>query len=267
MGLFDFLSSTAKGASTPEPTSLLEQHLCLCRKTKSVGIDCGPGIWIVCSHKPQAGNVDVWPASEREIREALGWSQEHLLQTVVEYLKTQHRRARQADYLLCRILNECERRLGQPVSAHPFTEDIEVVLGREPLVKSAISVADPEKIIAFLRDKYSLGDTVITGRAHDLAGEAARLLRPILAGLKRHSRFLYFEVDNEPLNDGRKAQAINCWLDYTVIHARFAHVDAPITLCVFSHSCPHDREDAYYILATHHPKIIDYLRSHAGMGG
>ena len=267
MGLLGFLSPVATEVPASEPSSLLEQHLCLCRRTESVGIDCGRGIWIVYSHKPRAGDIDVWPATELEVRKALRWSEEHLLQTIVEYLKTALCRTQQADYLLCRILNECERRLGRPISAHPFTDDVEAVLGREPLVKSATSVADPERIIAFLKDKYNLGDTVITGRAPYVAGEVARLLRPILAGLKRHPKFLYFEIDNEPSGNHQKTQGVSCRMDCTVIHARFAHTETPITLCVFSHCCPHDREEVFYILSTYHPKIIDYLQSHVSASG
>jgi hypothetical protein len=232
-----------------------------------VGLDCGPGVWIVHSRKPQSGRIDPWPAAEREVRKALGWSEERLLQSVVDYIKRHHCRAGEADYLLCRILNECERRLGQPLSAHPFTEDIEVVLGRESLVKHMALAVDPAKTIATLKRRYALGDAVITGKARDITGEVVRLLRPVLAGFKRHSKFQCFEVDNEPWRGQPQVRETSCWLDYTVIHARFSNRDRPITLCVFSYSCPSDREDAYYILATHHPKMIEYLRSHVREGG
>lgn len=263
MGLFDFLSPAAPGASTPEPTSLLEQHLCLCRKTQSFGVDCGLGVWVVDSRKPRAGKTDMWPATEADVCQTLGWSQEQLLQSVEEHIKTRHVEVEPADYLLCRILNECERRLGQPVSLHPFTQDVEAVLGRESLVKAVMSAADVNGVVAFLKGRYGLGDTVITGRTGDITGEVTRLLRPILAGLRRHSQFLCFEVDNELSAESREMPGMNCRQDYTVIHARFMHRDVPITLCVFSHGGG-DREDArYYILATHHPKIVDYLRTHA----
>jgi Ni,Fe-hydrogenase III large subunit len=57
------------------------------------------------------------------------------------------------------------------------------------------STADPEKIAAILKNRYHLGDTVIVGRARDITREAVRLLRPILAGFRRHSKSLYFGVD------------------------------------------------------------------------
>jgi hypothetical protein len=262
MGLFNILSPAASRAPTSAPASLLERHLCFCRKTRSVGIDRGLSICIIHSQKPQAGRIDPWPVTEPEVCRVLRWPEERLLLTCIEYIKAHYYRAGEADHLLCKILNECEHRLGRPVSKHPFVENVEGVLGRESLVKSLTSAVEPEMVIALLRDKYGLSDTVISGRARDVPGEVDRLLRPILAGFARHSEFLYFEVDNELLAARNKTRGVSCWLDYTVVHAHFAHGRRPITLCVFSHSYPRDREDTYYILTTHHPKIIDYLRSH-----
>ncbi len=226
-----------------------------------MGIDRGLSISIVYSRKPQAQAIDPWPATELEVRRTLWWSEERLLLTFIEYIKAHYFRAGEADYLLCRILNECEQRLGRPMSAHPFISNAEDVLSREAFVKSLTSTAEPEAAIAVLKGKYGLGDAVISGRARDIPGEVRRLLRPVFAGLARHLKFLCFEVDNESWNARQKTQGISCWLDYTVIHARFAQPQRPITFCVFSHSHPRDGEDAYYILMTHQPKIIDYLRS------
>ena len=267
MSLLNMLSPAASRMPASAPTSLLERHLCFCRRTKSVGIDRGLFICIIHSQKPQAGEIDPWPATELEVCRALRWSEERLLQTCIEYIKANHSRAGEADHLLCRILNECEHRLGQPLSAHPFIDSAEEVLGREALVKSLTSTDKPEAAISVLRDKYGLGDTVISGKAGDVLGEIKRLLRPVLAGLARHPKFLYFEVDNEPWDARQKTQGISSWLDYTVIHARFAQPQKSITFCIFRHSRPHDTEDTYYILATHHPKLIDYLRSHVKEAG
>jgi len=267
MGLLNMLSPAASRVPASAPASLLERHLCFCRRTKFIGIDRGLSICIVHSRKPQAGDIDPWPATEFEICRSLRWSEERLLQTCIEYIKAHHSRAGEADHLLCRILNECEQRLGRPVSAHPFIDSVEEVLDRESLVKSLTSTAEPEAAIAVLKGKYGLGDTIVSGRARDVPGEVKRLLRPVLAGLARHTKFLCFEVDNESWNARQKTQGISCWLDYTVMHARFAQPQRPITLCVFSHSRPPDTEDTYYILATHHPKLIDYLRSHVRQAG
>jgi hypothetical protein len=262
MGLFNILSPAASRVPTSAPVSLLERHLCLCRRTKSVGIDRGLSICIIHAQKPQAGRIDPWPATEPEVCKALRWSEERLFLTCIEYIKAHYYRAGEADYLLCRILNECEHRLGQPISRHPFMESVEGVLGGESLVKSLTSAGEPETVIALLKDKYGLGDTVISGRAQDIPRQVDRLFRPILTALARHPKFLYFEVDNEPWSSRRRTRRVSCWLDYTVIHAHFAQRETRITLCVFSHGYPSDREDAYYILTTHHPKIIDYLRRH-----
>ncbi len=262
MGLLNMLSPAASRVPASAPKSLLERHLCFCRRTRSVGIDRGLSISIVHSEKPQAGQIDPWPATELEVCKALRWPEERLLRTCIDYIKANYSRAGEADHLLCRIMNECEQRLGRPVSAHPFIDGAEGVLSRESLVKSLTSTDKPEAAISILRDKYGLGDTVIAGRTSDVSGEIRRLLRPVLAGLACHPKFLYFEVDNEPWNARQKTQGISSWLDYTVIHARFASPLKSITFCVFSHSRPQDTEGTYYILATHLPKLVDYLHSH-----
>jgi len=267
MSLLNRLSPAASRVPTSTPASLLERHLCFCRRTRSIGIDRGLSISIVYSRKPHADTIDPWPATELEVRKALRWSEERFLLTFLMHIQAHHYRAGEADYLLCRILNECEQRLGRPVSPHPFKESVEEVLGREPSVKSLTSTAEPETAIAVLKRKYGLGEAVIVGRARDIPGEVKRLLRPVLAGLARHSKFLCFEVDNESWNARQKTQGISCWLDYTVVHARFAQPQTPITFCVFSYSRSHDSQDTYYILVTHQPKIIDYLRSHMKEAG
>lgn len=145
MGLLHRLSPAASRVPTSAPASLLERHLCFCRRTRSIGIDRGPSISIVYSRKPQAQTIDPWPATELEVRKALWWSEERLLLTFIEYIKAHHCRAGEADYLLCRILNECEQRLGRPISQHPFKEDVEGVMGHEPLAKSLTSAARPRR--------------------------------------------------------------------------------------------------------------------------
>jgi hypothetical protein len=263
MSLLDFMATAMRRSPASPPGSLLERHLCFCTRTKSIGIDHGPAVWIMYSRKPHAGVTDWWPATEREVRRSLGWSEERFLQTLVQHIKAHHYLVGEADCLSCRILNECERRLNLPISRHPFEETAEGLLRREGLLKSINTAGDPAVATEILKRRYGLSDAIVSGRTNDAAGEIRRLLRPILMGFTRHPKFLYFEVDNEPWGARHQTHGISCWLHYTVIHTHFAPKGTPTTLCVFTSQPPDGKGDSCHILATQNQRVIDYLRSHA----